>query len=441
LVGGIQLAEPLDDLVAALHRLGGQRLEETPADDLERLLRSRRPPRGIDAVDDVLEGLEGLLPALTANLDRRRRQADDEEGARDLVDGARELLGEREGGVERPAGQVVLAPLEPGVRDPFIDEDDEGRVCGEKRPERVGAGRDAGPVGLRDGRERRRAPEAPGELPPQRADLDPALGSGRDRREGRPDDRGAGHLRKDSDLRIRENALEAGQARHLHRRVDEVPEREHRVRLAATEGGLEVDDGFAAGAGEPPERAGQEEPQPLGDVRPGKKLAGVDVLLRAFIPGDLGKIRGELGLAIPAGSDIGVRGGEAPPGGEPLERFGRDRCGGGRLLLVLGLGDGVLHEDRRLRLGQVVGLGSGDGAEEALGGVVGAVDVVAGEGLLARVGPAVAGQAQLGHVVLLGHAERLPERFLPVEPDGVEQELGVTGIGRASSWPLRRLDG
>ena len=35
LVLGVQLAEPLDDLVAALDRLGRQRLEEAPPDDLE----------------------------------------------------------------------------------------------------------------------------------------------------------------------------------------------------------------------------------------------------------------------------------------------------------------------------------------------------------------------------------------------------------------------
>ena len=70
-----------------------------------------------------------------------------------------------------PAGQVVLAPLEPGVRHPLVDEDDDRRVGSEERAEGVGAGRDAGPVGLGDGRERGRAPEPPGELAPQRADL------------------------------------------------------------------------------------------------------------------------------------------------------------------------------------------------------------------------------------------------------------------------------
>ncbi len=156
---GVQLAEPLDDLVAALDRLGRQRLEETPPDDLERLLGRRRAPRRVDPVDDVLERLERLLAALAADLDRRRRQRHDEERARDLVDGAGELLGEREGGVERAARQVVLAPLEPGVGHPFVDEDDDGGMGREERAESVGAGRDAGPVGLGDGRERRRAAE------------------------------------------------------------------------------------------------------------------------------------------------------------------------------------------------------------------------------------------------------------------------------------------
>ena len=108
------------------------------------------------------------------------------------------------------------------------------------------------------------------------------------------------------------------------RRIDEVPEREHRVRLAAAERRLEVDDRLATGPGQPPERAGQEEPETLGEVRPGEELARVDVLLGALATGDLGEVGGELRLAVAAGGDVGVRGGEAPPGRESLERLGGD---------------------------------------------------------------------------------------------------------------------
>jgi hypothetical protein len=91
---------------------------------------------------------------LTADLDRRRRKRCHEKCARYLVDRARELLGEREGGVERASGQVVFAPLEPGIGDPFVNEHDDRRVRGKEGAQGVRTGRDTGPVGFRNGPER-----------------------------------------------------------------------------------------------------------------------------------------------------------------------------------------------------------------------------------------------------------------------------------------------
>ena len=65
-----------------------------------------------------------------------------------LVDRPGELLRERQRSVEGPAWEVVLAPLQPGVGHPFVDQDDDGSVCGEQGPQSVGARRDTRPVGL-----------------------------------------------------------------------------------------------------------------------------------------------------------------------------------------------------------------------------------------------------------------------------------------------------
>ena len=57
---------------------------------------------------------------------------------------------------------------------------------------------------------------------------------------------------------------------------------------------------------QPAKRAGQEEPEPVGQVRPGEELAWVDVLLGALSTSNLSEVSRELGLPVAPGCDVGM---------------------------------------------------------------------------------------------------------------------------------------
>jgi hypothetical protein len=76
-----------------------------------------------------------------------------------------------------------------------------------------------------------------------------------------------------------------------------------------------------------------------------------------------------------------------------------------------------------LHLVHFVGLGGRDGGQQALGGIQGAVSVIAGEGLL--VGPLIAPGADLRHQTTLGKAEGLAENLVPGLRHQLEQGRAV----------------
>ena len=66
----VEVGERARDDVAVLEpRRVGERLEQPTADDLEAFLGAGRPPRRLDAPDDVAQPVERLAPALAADLD------------------------------------------------------------------------------------------------------------------------------------------------------------------------------------------------------------------------------------------------------------------------------------------------------------------------------------------------------------------------------------
>ena len=85
---------------------------------------------------------------------------------------------------------------------------------------------------------------------------------------------------------------------------EQVVERQHRVRLAAAEVGLELHDRVAALAGEAPHRADQHPLQALGEIGAAEELDGVLVLVRPLAEVHLPEVGGELGLLVAAAGDV-----------------------------------------------------------------------------------------------------------------------------------------
>ena len=91
-------------------------------------------------------------------------------------------------------------------------------------------------------------------------------------------------------------------------------QREHRVRLAAAEVGLQLDDRIPAPAGQALDAADEKPLQTLREIRPAEEFGGVSVLVRALSEVDLPQVGGELRLLIAAACDIGVRSHDFSPG-------------------------------------------------------------------------------------------------------------------------------
>ena len=69
-LGPIELREgPCNHIPVLELRRVRERLEEPPPHDLETFLGTRRPPRRLDAPDDVPQAIERLAPALSSDLD------------------------------------------------------------------------------------------------------------------------------------------------------------------------------------------------------------------------------------------------------------------------------------------------------------------------------------------------------------------------------------
>ena len=324
--------------------------------------------------------------------------------------------------VEGAGGQVLGAVELARVGDPLVDEDEAGAVLLEELLQgraRVGAST----VGIGDKRVAFCPAELPGQLAPERVDLDPvAPGVDGARPDLGADEHGAIRLRQRADPRILEQLIDAEQI--LCRRTSgDVVEREQGVRLAAAEVGLQVDDRIAAVAVEAFDRLGQQLAQALSDEGAAEELGRVLILARGSALVHLVQVGGELGLLVAAAGDVAVRPHHVAP---RLEAFGRGRLEERRRdLLRLAAAVLVVADAQQflLLLVELVGLLRRDGGEQALHAVEHAVGVVGREGLLVR--PAVARRAQLADERALVLPQHLAEHRVPHAPHRLEQELDV----------------
>ena len=108
---------------------------------------------------------------------------------------------------------------------------------------------------------------------------------------------------------------------------EQVVKRQHRVRLAAAEVGLELHHRVAALAGEALHRAYQHPFQALGEIGAAEELDRVPVLVGALAEMHLPEVGGELGLLVAAAGHILVRRDHLTPGLEVARRRALD---GGR---------------------------------------------------------------------------------------------------------------
>ena len=204
---------------------------------------------------------------------------------------------------------------------------------------------------------------------------------------------------------------------------EQVVERQHRVRLAAAEVGLELHHRVAALAGEALHRADQHPLEALGQIGAAEELDGVPVLVGPLAEVHLPEVGGELGLLVAAAGHVLVRRHHLAPGLEAARRRALDRGAGALALLAAHLLVEAEAQKLHLHLLDLVGLRRRDGGQQPAGRVEGAVGVVAGECLLVR--PLVAMVAQLAHQAALGGTERLAEHVVPGVPHDLEQRRHV----------------
>ena len=213
----------------------------------------------------------------------------------------------------------------------------------------------------------------------------------------------------------------------------QVIQRQHRVRLAAAEVGLQLHDRVAALAGQPPHGADQHLLQALGEVGAAEELHRVAVFVRAFAQMHLPQIGGELGLLVAAAGHVLVRRHHLAPGLEAAGHAAFDGGAGALALLAAHLLVEAHAQQFHLHLLDLVGLRGGDRRQQAPGGVERAVGVVAGERLLMR--PLVAHVAQFADQAALGVPERLAEDVVPLRPTSASASAAASHSAIAPCRP------
>ena len=284
-----------------------KRLEEPAADDLEALFGARWPERRLDPSGDVPKSVQRLPALLAADLNvvnlgvRRcpavgRREADDDQTVVDCLGGLGEGLGKSELCVEVAGGQVAFVVELACVAHPLVDQDQARAVLGEDLAERVAGVRRVPIVGLDPG-VGVPASELPRQLAPQRVDTGPVVlhrrGAGRNLGADEYSPACRWHGRPSSPL---EDGVDAGEVARLRSR-EQVVEGEHRVGLAASEVGLELDHRVAAFAVQAPHGAGQHALEAVGQVGPSEELDRIPVLVAPPRPDTPAKDRRRTRLA------------------------------------------------------------------------------------------------------------------------------------------------
>lgn len=171
----VQVAEDSGGGVTVAKLRGVDGLEQSAADDLEALIRRRRPPRRLHPADDRAQPPQGFPPAGAADLDGRTASRAvvaagggngyHQQGPVQRPGGFGEQLGEAEVCVEGPAGQGVVAVQDPGVGHPLVDQDQARPGRCQYGPQSV-ARTCARPVGFGHQGEPLGPAELPGQLPP-----------------------------------------------------------------------------------------------------------------------------------------------------------------------------------------------------------------------------------------------------------------------------------
>ena len=209
----------------------------------------------------------------------------------------------------------------------------------------------------------------------------------------------------------------------------EVPQREHRVGLAATEVGLQVHDrGGVLVPGEAAQRPLDQVAEAVGQVGAGEELDRVGVVAaRLDAVRDLVQVSGELGRLEVPGRDVVVGRQDLPPGSQPGRLRSVHSSPQGAAVVLVGGHPAQVEPDAAHLLG---GLGRVDRCQQPFGRVERAVGVVVGEGVVVR--PLVAGLTEFAGVAGVGAAEPALEGAPPL---GQHPELGlgveaVVGLAR-----------
>ena len=206
---------------------------------------------------------------------------------------------------------------------------------------------------------------------------------------------------------------------------EEMVKREHRVRLAAAEVGLELHDRVTPLPRKALDRASQQALQTVGEIGTTEKLDRVLILVRPLTQVHLPQVGGELGLLVAATGHVPVRRHDLAPG----LQVACCRTFDGRAGAPAPFAAGLLVEDGapqlHLDLADVIRLGGRHRRQQTLGGVEGAIGIIAREGLLVR--PAIAYIAQLAYQRAFSLAERLPKDIVPSVPHQAEEYRHVPG--------------
>ena len=203
---------------------------------------------------------------------------------------------------------------------------------------------------------------------------------------------------------------------------EQVVKRQHRVRLAAAEIGLELHDRVAALAGEAPHGAYQHPLQALGEIGAAEELDRVPVFVSPFAEVHLPEIGGELGLLVAAAGHVLVRRHNLAPG---LEVAAPALSMAVPALLRFSLRTCSSKRSRRSSI-FIFSISSACGAETAVSSrarIQRAVGVVAGEWLLVR--PAVPIATDFTDEAALSRAKGLPEHIVPGVPHELQQQRRI----------------
>ena len=188
-------------------------------------------------------------------------------------------------------------------------------------------------------------------------------------------------------------------------------QRQHRVRLAAAEIGLQLHDRIAAPDGQPAHGADQHLLQAGGQVGTAEELHRVAVFVRAFAQVHLPQVGGKLGLLVAATGHVFMRHHHFAPGFEAGRHAAFDGDARRLAFLTARLLVEAHAQQFHLHLLHLVGLRCRDGGQQSSDGIERPVGIVAGEGFL--MCPSVAHGQNLIHQAALCLTENLAKHVTP----------------------------